>query len=94
MGEFDTRQATGEQGGEQSEIAFVDYGCNMSCAAAPDIRETGEFMQDLDPKNGRSAEVVEQEGPQAPHDGDFAETLRIADDVMDEYNDTLADLAK
>ena len=29
-----------------------------------------------------------------PHDPDFEETLKIADQVMDEYKDTLVDLAR
>jgi putative addiction module antidote len=56
-----------------------------------------ELMQRLDLKRGQWLHVVELAagGFQAiPYDPDFEETMKIADEIMDEYKDTLAALAK
>jgi putative addiction module antidote len=56
-----------------------------------------ELMQRLDLKRGQILHVVELPGggfQAVPYDPDFEETLKIADEVMDEYKDTLAALAK
>ena len=56
-----------------------------------------ELMQRLDLKRGQILHVVELPGggfQAIPYDPDFEETLKIAGDVMDEYKDTLAALAK
>jgi putative addiction module antidote len=56
-----------------------------------------ELMQRLDLKRGQSLHIIELAGggfQAIPYDPDFDETLRIADEVMDEYRDTLAALAK
>ena len=56
-----------------------------------------ELMQRLDLKRGQFLQVVELAGggfQALPYDPDFERTLDIADEVMDEYRDTLAALAK
>jgi putative addiction module antidote len=56
-----------------------------------------ELLQRLDLKRGQFLHVVELPGggfQAIPYDPDFEETLKIADEVMDEYKDTLAALAK
>ena len=56
-----------------------------------------ELMQRLDLKRGQFLHVVELPGggfQAIPYDPDFEETMKIADEVMDEYKDTLAALAK
>jgi putative addiction module antidote len=56
-----------------------------------------ELMQRLDLKRGQFLYVVELAGggfQAIPYDPDFEATLKIADEVMDEYKDTLAALAK
>ena len=56
-----------------------------------------ELMQRLDLKRGQQLHLVELAGggfQALPYDPDFAKTLDIADEVMDEYRDTLAELAK
>lgn len=56
-----------------------------------------ELMQRLDLKRGQFLHVIELPGggfQAIPYDPDFEETLKIADEVMDEYKDTLAALAK
>ena len=56
-----------------------------------------ELMQRLDLKRGQLLHVVELPGggfQAIPYDPDFEETLKIADEVMDEYKDTLSALAK
>ena len=56
-----------------------------------------ELMQRLDLKRGQFLHVVELAGggfQAIPYDPDFEETMKIADEVMDEYKDTLAALAK
>jgi putative addiction module antidote len=56
-----------------------------------------ELMQRLDLKRGQQLHVVELAGggfQLLPYDPDFEKTLEIADDVMDEYRDTLTALAK
>lgn len=56
-----------------------------------------EVMQRLDLKRGQFLHLIELPGggfQLVPYDPDFEETLKIADEVMDEYKDTLATLAK
>jgi putative addiction module antidote len=56
-----------------------------------------ELMQRLDLKRGQFLHIIELAGggfQAIPYDPDFDETLKIADEVMDEYRDTLAALAK
>ena len=56
-----------------------------------------ELMQRLDLKRGQLLHVVELAGggfQAMPYDPDFEETMKIADEIMDEYKDTLAALAK
>jgi putative addiction module antidote len=56
-----------------------------------------ELMQRLDLKRGQFLHVVELAGggfQAIPYDPDFERTMEIADQVMDEYKDTLAALAK
>jgi len=56
-----------------------------------------ELMQRLDLKRGQQLTIVELAGGgfQAfPYDPDFDKTVEMADEVMDEYRDTLTALAK
>jgi putative addiction module antidote len=56
-----------------------------------------ELMQRLDLKRGQLLHVTELAGgglQLLPYDPDFEKTIEIADEVMDEYRDTLAVLAK
>jgi putative addiction module antidote len=56
-----------------------------------------ELMQRLDLKRGQQLHVVELAGggfQVLPYDPDFAKTMDVADEIMDEYRDTLAALAK
>jgi putative addiction module antidote len=56
-----------------------------------------ELMQRLDLKRGQWLHISElpSGGFQAlPYDPDFDETMQIADELIDEYRDTLAELAK
>ncbi len=56
-----------------------------------------ELMQRLDLKRGQLLHLTELAGggfQALPYDPDFEKTLEIADEVMDEYRDTLAALAK
>lgn len=56
-----------------------------------------DLMQRLDLKRGQTLHVVELAGggfQVLPYDPDFEKTMDIADDLMDEYRDTLATLAK
>jgi putative addiction module antidote len=56
-----------------------------------------ELMQRLDLKRGQVLHVVELPGggfQAIPYDQDFEDTMKIADEVMDGYKDTLAALAK
>ena len=56
-----------------------------------------ELMQRLDLKRGQFLHLVELAGggfQVLPYDPDFEKTIEIADQVMDEYRDTLAALAK
>lgn len=56
-----------------------------------------ELMQRLDLKRGQQLYVVElaEGGFQLlPHDPDFEKTMDVADEIIDEYRDTLAALAK
>jgi putative addiction module antidote len=56
-----------------------------------------ELMQRLDLKRGQMLNVTELAGgglQLLPYDPDFEKTMEIADEVMDEYRDTLAVLAK
>lgn len=56
-----------------------------------------ELMQRLDLKRGQELHVTELAGgglQLLPYDPDFEKTMQIADEIMDEYRDTLAVLAK
>ena len=56
-----------------------------------------ELMQRLDLKRGQQLHVIELAGggfQVLPYDPDFEKTMETADEVMDEYKDTLAALAK
>jgi putative addiction module antidote len=56
-----------------------------------------ELMQRLDLKRGQELHVTELAGgglQLLPYDPDFEKTVQIADELMDEYRDTLATLAK
>jgi putative addiction module antidote len=55
-----------------------------------------ELMQRLDIKRGQSFHVVELAGGglSLPYDPDFAATMEAAEEIMDEYRDTLVALAK
>ncbi len=56
-----------------------------------------ELMQRLDLKRGQTLHVTELAGggfQLLPYDPDFEKTIEIADEVMNEYRDTLAVLAK
>ena len=56
-----------------------------------------ELMQRLDLKRGQQLHIVELAGggfQALPYDPDFEKTMGVAEEVMDEYRDTLAALAK
>jgi putative addiction module antidote len=56
-----------------------------------------ELMQRLDLKRGQQLHLTELAGggfQALPYDPDFEKTMDIAEEVMDEYRDTLAALAK
>jgi putative addiction module antidote len=56
-----------------------------------------ELMQRLDLKRGQQLHIIELAGggfQVLPYDPDFEKTMKIADEIMDEYRDTLAALAK
>jgi putative addiction module antidote len=56
-----------------------------------------EVMQRLDIKRGQQFSVVELAGgglQLLPYDPEFEATIEAADEIMDEYRDTLATLAK
>jgi putative addiction module antidote len=56
-----------------------------------------ELMQRLDLKRGQQLHVTELAGgglQLLPYDPDFEKTMQAADEIMDEYRDTLAELAK
>ena len=56
-----------------------------------------ELMQRLDLKRGQLLHINELPGggfQALPYDPDFETTLKIAEEIMDEYRDTLAALAK
>lgn len=56
-----------------------------------------ELMQRLDLKRGQTLHINELAGggfQVLPYDPDFERTMEIADQIMDEYRDTLATLAK
>ena len=56
-----------------------------------------ELMQRLDLKRGQQLHVTELAGggfQALPYDPDFEKTMNIAEEIMDEYRDTLAALAK
>jgi putative addiction module antidote len=56
-----------------------------------------ELMQRLDLKRGQQLHITELAGggfQALPYDPDFENTMDIADEIMDEYRDTLAALAK
>jgi putative addiction module antidote len=56
-----------------------------------------DLMQRLDLKRGQQLHITELAGggfQALPYDPDFEKTMDIAEEVMDEYRDTLAALAK
>ena len=56
-----------------------------------------EVMERFDLKRGQEVTLIELAGggfQVTPYDPDFDETMKIADEIMDEYRDTLAALAK
>lgn len=56
-----------------------------------------ELMQRLDLKRGQELHLTELAGGGfqiVPYDPDFEKTMQAADEIMDEYRDTLATLAK
>jgi putative addiction module antidote len=56
-----------------------------------------ELMQRLDLKRGQQLHVTELAGggfQVLPYDPDFDRTMQIVDEIIDEYRDTLAALAK
>jgi putative addiction module antidote len=56
-----------------------------------------ELMQRLDLKRGQNLHITELPGggfQALPYDPDFEQSMKIADEIMDEYRDTLAALAK
>jgi len=56
-----------------------------------------ELMQRLDLKRGQQLHVTELAGgglQLLPYDPDFEKTMKIVDEIIDEYKDTLAALAK
>jgi antitoxin MazE len=56
-----------------------------------------ELMQRLDLKRGQQLHIVELAGggfQALPYDPDFEKTMIVADEIIDEYRDTLAALAK
>jgi antitoxin MazE len=56
-----------------------------------------ELMQRLDLKRGQQLYIVELAGggfQALPYDPDFEQTMDLADEIMDEYRDTLTALAK
>lgn len=56
-----------------------------------------ELMQRLDLKRGQQLHITELAGggfQVLPYDPDFEKTINIADEIMDEYRDTLSTLAK
>jgi putative addiction module antidote len=56
-----------------------------------------ELMQRLDLKRGQELHITELAGggfQVLPYDPDFEKTMEVANEIMDEYKDTLATLAK
>jgi putative addiction module antidote len=56
-----------------------------------------ELMQRLDLRRGQQLHVTELAGggfQALPYDPDFDKTMEIVDEIIDEYRDTLATLAK
>jgi putative addiction module antidote len=56
-----------------------------------------DLMQRLDLKRGQQLHITELAGggfQALPYDPDFERTMDIAEEIMDEYRDTLAALAK
>jgi putative addiction module antidote len=56
-----------------------------------------ELMQRLDLRRGQQLHITELAGggfQALPYDPEFERTMQAADEIMDEYRDTLAALAK
>ena len=56
-----------------------------------------ELMQRIGLKRGQELHITELPGggfQALPYDPDFAKTMEIVDEIIDEYRDTLAALAK
>jgi len=61
------------------------------------LNRVARLMQRLDLKRGQQLDVTELAGggfQALSYDADFKKTMEIADEIMDEYRDTLAALAK
>jgi len=61
------------------------------------LNRVARLMQRLDLKRGQQLDVAELAGggvQALSSDADFKKTMEIADEIMDEYRDTLAALAK
>jgi antitoxin MazE len=61
------------------------------------LNRVARLMQRLDLKRGQQLDVTELAGggfQALSYDADFKKTMEIADEIMDEYRDTLATLAK
>ena len=89
-----------------SRITYVIRLYNIGASMKLEIKKIGnsdgvilprELMQRLDLKRGQQLHVIELAGggfQVLPYDPDFEKTVEIADEIMDEYRDTLAALAK
>jgi antitoxin MazE len=56
-----------------------------------------ELMQRLDLRRGQQLHITELAGggfQALPYDPDFDKTMEVVDEIIDEYRDTLATLAK
>ena len=75
------------------KIEIKRIGNSDRCSSLPK-----ELMQlDLDLKQGQQLHITELPGggfQALPYDPDFEKTMEIVDEIIDEYRDTLAALAK
>ncbi|MDB5501779.1 MAG: transcriptional regulator/antitoxin, MazE [Tardiphaga sp.] len=87
-------------------FARIEFSGHLDMTMKVEIKKIGnsdglllpkELMQRLDLKRGQELHVTELAGgglQLMPYDPDFEETMKIADQTMDQYRDTLAALAK
>jgi putative addiction module antidote len=87
-------------------FARIEFSGHLDMTMKIEIKKIGnsdglllpkELMQRLDLKRGQELHVTELAGgglQLMPYDPDFEETMKIADQTMDQYRDTLAALAK